>query len=216
MDTALDLLPADYWRWYLMANAPESDDTAFTWELFGDSVNKELVGTFGNFVNRTAAQVTRHFGEVVPTGGEPTEAEKELAASLSSRIATYLEHLDRLEFRRATSELRALWAEGNVYLESQRPWELVKTDRDGTARVLRTALGLARTFAVLAAPIIPESAHRVLAAFPDSPAPTLAEVIADPLSTLPAGQAFAPPGLLFQKLDATQLAEWGERFGTAG
>ncbi|MCU1344127.1 MAG: Methionine--tRNA ligase [Acidimicrobiia bacterium] len=215
MDTALDLLPADYWRWYLIANAPESDDTAFTWELFGDSVNKELVGTFGNFLNRTVAQVTRHFGEVVPAGGEPTAAEKELAETLSGRIATYLEHLDRLEFRRATSELRALWAEGNVYLESQRPWELVKTDRDGTARVLRTALGLARTFAVLAAPIIPTSAQRVLDAF-QSPAPTLAEVIADPLSPLPAGQSFTPPGLLFQKLDPTQLAEWGERFGTAG
>jgi len=215
MDSALDLLPADYWRWYLIANAPESDDTAFTWELFGDSVNKELVGTFGNFLNRTAAQVTRHFGELVPVGGEVTAAEKELSATLSTRIAAYLEHMDRLEFRRATSELRALWAEGNVYLESRRPWELVKTDPEATARVLRTALGLARTFAVLAAPIIPTSAQRVLDAFPGSPGPTLADVIADPLSPLPAGQAFAPPGLLFQKLDAAQLAEWGERFGTA-
>ena len=65
------------------------------------------------------------------------------------------------------------------------------TDRDWPG-LLRTALGLARTFAVLAAPIIPTSAQRVLDAFPDSPAPTLADVIADPLSPLPAGQAFAP------------------------
>ena len=53
MSDALELLPADYWRWYLMANAPESDDASFTWDLFGDAVNKDLVGTFGNFVNRT-------------------------------------------------------------------------------------------------------------------------------------------------------------------
>ncbi|MEZ5239471.1 MAG: class I tRNA ligase family protein [Microthrixaceae bacterium] len=65
MSDALELLPADYWRWYLMANAPESDDASFTWELFGDAVNKDLVGTFGNFVNRAATQVKRHFGEVV-------------------------------------------------------------------------------------------------------------------------------------------------------
>ena len=71
MTDALELLPADYWRWYLMANAPESDDTSFTWELFGDSVNKDLVGTFGNFVNRTVTQVVRHFGERVPDGGAP-------------------------------------------------------------------------------------------------------------------------------------------------
>ena len=40
MDTALELLPADYWRWYLTANAPESSDTAFTWEQFQSAVNK--------------------------------------------------------------------------------------------------------------------------------------------------------------------------------
>ena len=32
MDDALDILPADYWRWYLFANAPESSDASFTWE----------------------------------------------------------------------------------------------------------------------------------------------------------------------------------------
>jgi methionyl-tRNA synthetase len=31
---ALEILPADYWRYYLMANAPESSDSNFTWEHF--------------------------------------------------------------------------------------------------------------------------------------------------------------------------------------
>ncbi len=62
MSDALDIVPADCWRWYLMANSPESDDASFTWDQFGDAVNKDLVGTFGNFVNRGATQVTRHFG----------------------------------------------------------------------------------------------------------------------------------------------------------
>src|SRR2546423_15516236 len=42
MDAALELLPADYWRYFLIANAPESDDTSFTWELFASQVNKDL------------------------------------------------------------------------------------------------------------------------------------------------------------------------------
>ncbi len=37
MSDALDIAPADCWRWYLMANAPESDDSSFTWELFGEA-----------------------------------------------------------------------------------------------------------------------------------------------------------------------------------
>ena len=32
MDAALEILPADCWRWYLTANSPEHSDTAFTWE----------------------------------------------------------------------------------------------------------------------------------------------------------------------------------------
>ncbi len=34
MDQALELLPADYWRWWLLSHAPESSDTEFTWENF--------------------------------------------------------------------------------------------------------------------------------------------------------------------------------------
>ncbi|MDO8322154.1 MAG: class I tRNA ligase family protein, partial [Phenylobacterium sp.] len=34
IDAALEILPADYWRWWIMANAPESSDTMFTWEQF--------------------------------------------------------------------------------------------------------------------------------------------------------------------------------------
>ena len=32
MDQALEILPADYWRWWLMANAPEASEPNFTWE----------------------------------------------------------------------------------------------------------------------------------------------------------------------------------------
>ena len=46
------ILPADYWRYFLIANAPESSDSSFTWERFAVTVNKDLADTFGNFVNR--------------------------------------------------------------------------------------------------------------------------------------------------------------------
>ena len=34
MDQALEILPADYWRWWLLSHAPESSDSEFTWENF--------------------------------------------------------------------------------------------------------------------------------------------------------------------------------------
>jgi methionyl-tRNA synthetase len=54
MDDALELLPADLWRYYLIANAPESDDASFTWESLQMGVNKDLADTLGNFVQPVA------------------------------------------------------------------------------------------------------------------------------------------------------------------
>jgi len=219
MSDALELLPADYWRWYLMSNAPESDDTSFTWELFGDAVNKDLVGTFGNFVNRTVTQVVRHFGEQVPVGGEPDEIEEALATSVEERLTEYVGHLDALEFRKAAAALRALWAEGNVYLEKREPWKTVKVDRDRTACTLRTALGLVLVSSVASAPFVPATAGRLRAGFPDvaDVALSLDAGLGDAVrEVLEPGSVLVPPPLLFRKLDAEELTAWTDRFGGVG
>ncbi len=214
MSDALDLLPADYWRWYLMANAPESDDASFTWELFGSAVNKDLVGTLGNLVNRTVTQVTRHFGEQVPEGGEPGEPEYELAQRVDERVTEYLDHLDGLEFRKATAALRALWAEGNGYLEEREPWRTVKVDRDRTACTLRTALGLVAGITGASEPFLPATARALRGVFP---AVDWQQLVLDRdlarVELVRAGDPIAPPGLLFQKLAPEQLTEWEQRFG---
>ncbi len=214
MDTALELLPPDCWRWFLMANAPETDDANFTWELVGEAVNKDLVATLGNFVNRTATQVTRHFGEQVPEGGEPGEIEAAFVERVRVALGEYVGHMERLEFRKASAALRATWAEGNVYLEEREPWRAIKTDRDVAAVTLRTALAFCRVAGIASSPFIPDTAERLAAVLPDCPLDDarLSSDLADSLLGLAPGAPFRPPGLLFAKLDDDQLAEWTTRF----
>ncbi|MBS1838486.1 MAG: class I tRNA ligase family protein, partial [Actinobacteria bacterium] len=216
MSDALELLPADCWRWYLMANAPESDDTSFTWELFGDAVNKDLVGTFGNFVNRTTTQVVRHFGEQVPTGGAPGEPEAELVRRTGDRLTEYVGHLEHREFRKAAAALRAIWAEGNVYLEQREPWKTIKTDRDLTACTLRTALAMALVQSVASAPFVPTTAAGLRATFPelvDLDVVLDADLARTAMDLLRPGSPIVPPPLMFRKLDAEELQAWEQRFG---
>ena len=214
MDQALEVQPADCWRWFLLSNAPESDDASFTWDLYEQAVNKELVGTLGNFVNRTATQVNRHFGEEVPAGGEPGDEEAELQRRVEARLVEYIEAFEGLEFRKAAIALRALWAEGNLYLEAREPWRTVKTDRERTASTLRWALGLLPVFAVASAPFVPTTAERLAAVLPDAPTPgLLTPAIAGGVGSLRAGSAFVAPPLLFDKLDEEQLAGLVDRFG---
>jgi methionyl-tRNA synthetase len=214
MSDALELLPADYWRWYLMANAPESDDSSFTWELFGTAVNKELVGTFGNLVNRTITQVERHFESCVPSGGEGEAEEAEVAVAVQQRLEEYVGFLDALEFRKAAASLRALWSVGNVYLETREPWKTIKVDSARTACTLRTALELLVLCAVASEPFIPGAAAQLQSAFPTVNWESF-RLTADLPSQihLAPGDAVISPGLLFAKLSAEQLAEWEERFG---
>jgi methionyl-tRNA synthetase len=214
MSDALELLPADYWRWYLMSNAPESDDASFTWELFGSAVNKELVGTFGNLVNRTMTQVSRHFDDVVPAGGEPGEEEAALQAQVAERLAEYVGHLQALEFRKAAAALRSLWAAGNVYLEAREPWKTVKVDRDRTACTLRHALELLVVCAVASEPFVPAASATLRTAFPGVDWSSLRlDAELGSRQILSPGDAVAPPGLLFAKLPQEQLDEWEQRFG---
>ena len=157
-DAALELLPADYWRYFLMANAPESDDTSFTWELFSSCVNKDLADTLGNFVNRVLSFSRKRFGDEVPAGAEAGPAEAKLGEQIAGLLTEYEGHMETLQFRKAAQSLRALWSAGNSYLEEKAPWLEIKTDPEGAALTLRTAMNLIHLYAVVSEPFVPASA----------------------------------------------------------
>lgn len=216
MDTALELLPPDVWRWYLTANAPEGSDTAFTWEQFQSAVNKDLADVLGNFVNRIAKFAESKFEGLVPEGGEPGELEAKLYADLDAGIADLTAQLQAIEVRKAAQALRALWVLGNEYLQVAAPWTAIKTDPARAAVVVRTALNLAALYARLSAPFIPFAAEKIAEAFNQGwPLAWPSEGAAAELDRLPVGQSIRAPDVLFKKIEDEQVVEWGERFGGA-
>jgi methionyl-tRNA synthetase len=69
-DQALEELPADLWRWWLIANVPETSDTDFSVRRFVADVNKDLADVFGNLVNRIISFTHQAFGAY--SGGWPS------------------------------------------------------------------------------------------------------------------------------------------------
>lgn len=55
-------------RYFLIANGPEKRDADFSWREFIYSHNSELLGAFGNFVNRSLAFVNKFWEGSVPDG----------------------------------------------------------------------------------------------------------------------------------------------------
>ncbi|MGW6732216.1 methionine--tRNA ligase [Streptomyces sp. NPDC055013] len=217
-DQALEILPADYWRYFLIANAPESDDSSFTWEHFTATVNKDLADTLGNFVNRVLSFSKKRFGEEVPAGAEAGEAEAKLGEQIAELLAEYEQHMETLQFRKAAAALRALWSAGNSYLEEKAPWLEIKTDKDGAALTLRTAMNLIHLYAVVSEPFIPSSAAAMRQAFAlkNDTATWVSPEEARSLTAVPAGTPFTVPPVLFAKLTDEDLEAYKERFGGEG
>jgi methionyl-tRNA synthetase len=213
MDTALELLPADCWRWYLTANAPEHSDTSFTWDIFQAAVNRDLADVLGNFVNRIAKFCEARFEGVVPDGGEPGPLEQKLYADVAARLEDLTAQFEAIEIRKTAQALRALWVAGNEYLQEAAPWSAIKTDPARAAMVVRTALNLAALFARVSAPIIPFAAETIAAALGEPYPPTWpGSDVAAELSRVPAGRRITTPPVLFRKIEDAEVAAWTERF----
>ena len=211
MDQALSILPADYWRWWLLSHAPESSDSEFTWENFQASVNKDLADVLGNFVSRITKFCRSKFGEIIPEGGAYGDRETALIAELATRVRAYEAHMEAMEVRKAAGELRAMWAAGNEYLQAAAPWTVHKTDPDHAAAQVRLSLNLIRVYAVLSEPFIPDAAAAMLAALGTEDR-SWPEDVTEALAALPAGHGFTTPDVLFAKISDEERADWQQRF----
>ncbi|UXU75087.1 MULTISPECIES: methionine--tRNA ligase [unclassified Paracoccus (in: a-proteobacteria)] len=211
MDQALSILPADYWRWWLLSHAPESGDSEFTWDNFQQSVNKDLADVLGNFVSRITKFCRSKFGETIPEGGTEGPEEAALITALEARIRAYEGFMDHIEVRKSAAELRAIWVLGNEYLQAAAPWSTFKTDPQKAAMQVRLGLNLIRLYAVLSAPFIPFAAQKMLEAMQttDDSWPTDLRAA---LTALPPGHAFSVPDVLFAKISDESRDEWQERF----
>ena len=118
------------------------------------------------------------------------------------------------------SETRVIWAAGNEYLTQAAPWTHYKTDVDQAAIGVRYGLNLVALFGIIAQPIIPDAAEKILTAMniPEGNRTWNfggADDIAKLVDALPIGLAISAPDVLFTKIEDSDIEGWAERFGGA-
>ena len=216
-EDAVKEFPADYWRYWLMSNVPESSDKSFSFDLFAAVVNKDLNGVLGNFVSRVLKMTASKIGNEVPAGGELTSVENELIANLQQHTDDYFKYMNELEFRKALNELRAIWVEGNNYISVSEPWTVIKTDAERAATILRVCINLIRIFAILSAPIMPDIAAKMLAKLhlDAKDMPTLKGFdVAKEITAVKAGQPFEVGDMLFERIAPEKVEELKQKYGS--
>jgi methionyl-tRNA synthetase len=191
-------------RYYLTVNMPELKDTDFTIEDFVAKNNDELLGTFGNFVNRVLTFTHRNFGQV-PAQGPLTEDDRAFLALVPATAGTVERHLLGLEFKAALRAVVELARAGNVYFDRQKPWDLVRSDRDRCATVLNVCVQALSGLSVLLAPFLPMKAEE-LHAMLGGEGSVHDRSWADASAPVGAGRALARPYPLIKKLEVAEVS----------
>ena len=155
----------DLVRGYLTAVIPETNDTEFKWEEFQRRINSDIIGNYGNLVNRTVSFINAKLDGKVdrPAESELTELDKNLSQSIKEKYEKITSLLEQSQIRAAFSEFLSLSTEGNRYFEDNKPWDIIKTDKKKAAQVLYHCAELCRSLSILGSPYLPSSSGKIWA-----------------------------------------------------
>ncbi len=148
-------------RYYLIANMPESKDTDWDWEDFVRRNNDELVATWGNLANRVLAFAYKNWQGQVPDPGELRSTDLDILQTVEAGFTSVGDYLQAVRLRMALLEALRLAGEVNKYLDQAAPWFEVKTNKEGAAKTIFTALKAVDSLKVLFSPFLPFSSQQL-------------------------------------------------------
>jgi methionyl-tRNA synthetase len=201
IDEALQLFPADYWRYFIMATRPETKDLNFSWELFIEKINSDLNDTFGNFIHRTLAFMMAQFNGEVPQPEALDEGNKQILETLKEKVGTVAKEIEDCGLQSAANTMISISRMGNQYLNEKEPWNLIKKDRGKAASIIYVAAQIVKALTVVSAPFIPFAAEELWKTL-SLPGSVHEQKWDEALKPLPANHKIAKPKPLFQKIEA--------------
>lgn len=195
-------LHPDLLRYYLASYTSHTKEVNFAWKIFAEKVNTELVGAFGNFVNRALTFTIKNFDGKVPAG----EIDPEVVAKIDATLKEVVSGLEEYEFKKAVDGVMALADFGNIYFQAHEPWKLVRNDRDNAGAVLRSCLQIAKALVILMEPVMPskmEAAWRQLGMNGSATESRFEDV----LVPIAEGHTLGTPEILFSRMEDSGVKE---------
>jgi methionyl-tRNA synthetase len=122
-------IPSEVWRYYLLVNRPESQDTVFLWNDFLAKNNSELLANLGNFSNRLLKFLaSAAFGGKVPAA-TPNAADQEFLGGMYAKLVEYFELMEQVKLKEALKVCMTASSLCNLFMQEQKPWDLAKSDK---------------------------------------------------------------------------------------
>ncbi len=191
----------DLLRYYLTSYTSHTKELNFSWKVFQEKINTELVAVFGNFLYRTLLFNYKNFG-AIPEG----EIDQDVLDKITDTIAKVNEPIGDYEFKKAVDSAMALASYGNAYFQSNEPWKLIKEDKTACGKVVANCIQIAKALILLFEPVLPqkmEDAWGQIGMSGDVHAATYSDatVLVNSGTTLP------KPTILFEKIEDDKTEE---------
>jgi methionyl-tRNA synthetase len=153
-DYLINGLDPDALRYYIASYTGQTRDLDYNWATYGEKVNKELVGSLGNFIYRSLLFAHRNY-KTIPKG----TIDPEVKSFVEEAIETIRDGIDEYEFKKICDAVLSIAGYGNRYFQRNEPWKLRKEDPEKAGNVVYNSLWLTKAIAVLLEPIMPFKAE---------------------------------------------------------
>lgn len=206
----------DQIRYTIAANAPETSDSEFTWKDFQTRCNTDLLGKYGNLVNRVLVFAKNFCGGRVPVIQDLQPIDESFLQNVKKLSEEAAICYETFKVRRASQVMMELAQLGNVYFDSKRPWKDAKDpdSKHAMETTITCCLECLKSLALISSPIIPETANRVwkllgyVSQLENGNWMQIAE------TPIPSNQSLQEPQILFKKIEDEQIEQELEKLKT--
>ncbi|TWT25887.1 methionine--tRNA ligase [Planomicrobium sp. CPCC 101110] len=144
-------------RYFLTVNAPENRDTDFSWREFIYSHNSELLGAYGNFINRTLKFVEKSYEGAIPQTAADPEIEEQVAAVYKQAGR----HIENGHMKQALEDIFSFVRSANKYFDEKEPWKELKSNPPSCEKTIATCVMIINNLIQLLHPFLPFSTGEI-------------------------------------------------------
>ncbi len=153
----LDILDADYIRYYLASKlSPSIDDIDLNYDDFQKKVNSDLVGKFVNIASRSAGFLKKNDNQI------GNSIDREFYENFISSKNEIINLFADLEYSKAIKEIMKLADSANAYVDEKKPWILARDEknRDEVIKIASTTINLFRVINTYLKIVIPDTCSK--------------------------------------------------------
>ena len=157
-----DAYGVDPLRYFFLREVPFGQDGNYSHEAIVARINADLANGIGNLAQRSLTMIAKNFGSTLPVPGPLSANDTAMLAAADAMIGKAREAMRTQQLHQALNAVWAVIADADRYFAGEAPWALAKTDPARQGTVLHTTAEVIRQIAILAQPVMPQSAGRML------------------------------------------------------